>query len=67
MRWLMSWSETVRAAGLAVLAERPATSGRTPDDTPYRWDPYDVWLSRARSSLERADPSSVNRASGPRD
>ena len=55
MSWPMSWSEAVRAAGLAVLAERPAASDRAPDDTLYRWDPYEIWLSRARPAPGRTD------------
>ena len=67
MRWQLSWNETVRAAGLAALAERSAPAVRTSREVPYRWDPYEIWLSHARSATERAVPSAVNPASGSRD
>lgn len=67
MRWPMSWNETVRAAGLAALAERTSPAVRAPRDIPYRWDPYEIWLSRARSAPERAVPSAVSPTSGSRD
>ena len=55
MSWPMSWSEAVRAAGLAALADRTAPAARAPRVVPYRWDPYEIWLSRARPAPERTD------------
>jgi hypothetical protein len=60
MRWSTNWSETVRAAGLAALAERTASTDRARGDMPNRWDPYEVWLSRAQPTAERADPPSAH-------
>jgi hypothetical protein len=60
MRWSTNWSETVRAAGLAALAERTASADRARGDMPNRWDPYEVWLSRAQPTAERADPPSAH-------
>jgi hypothetical protein len=64
MRWSMSWSETVRAAGLAALAERTASADRARGDMPNRWDPYEVWLSRVRPNPERADSPRAHFAGG---
>lgn len=48
MRWTMSWNDTVKAAALAVQAERTATAAATAPDTRPIWNPHEVWLSRAR-------------------
>ncbi len=48
MRCTMSWTDTLKAAALAVQAERTATSARHLADASCRWNAYDVWLSRAR-------------------
>jgi hypothetical protein len=53
----MNWADTVKATARTVLAERTATTGRVSVDAPWTWNPYDVWLSRARASRETAAQS----------
>jgi len=60
MRWPMSWNDTVKAAALAAQAERTATAGRIVADTPWSWNPHDVWLSRVKQPREIAAPSSLS-------
>jgi hypothetical protein len=65
MRWPMSWNDTVKAAALAVLAERTTTTGRISVDSPWNWNPHGVWLSRIKPRRERAVQSSAATVSGP--
>ncbi|MDH5273370.1 MAG: hypothetical protein OEY13_09875 [Gammaproteobacteria bacterium] len=64
MRWAMSWTDTVKAAALAVLAERTATASRAVADAPWSWNPHDVWLSRIKPRRERAVHAAQGKASG---
>jgi hypothetical protein len=67
MNWPMNWQETVKAAALAVQAERPATTARNGVESSYRWDAYDIWLSRAKPLRDCASrPSPSEQATPPR-
>ena len=57
MRGPMTWNDAVTAAAQAVLAERPATPARPAADASFRWNAYDVWLSRIQPPREQATPS----------
>ena len=48
MRGPMNWNDAVTASAHAVLAERAATPARHVADASYRWNAYDVWLSRVQ-------------------
>jgi hypothetical protein len=65
MRWAMSWTDAVKAAALAVLAERTATASRAVAAAPWSWNPHDVWLSRIKPRRERAVHPSQGKVSGP--
>jgi hypothetical protein len=54
MRWSMNWNDTVKAAALATAAERTTTAGRMPVDTPWSWNPHDVWLTRIQPPRDLA-------------
>ena len=61
----MSWADTVTATALAALAGRPATAGRGSVDTPWSWNPHDVWLTRASQPRKLATQTSVSDPSTP--
>jgi hypothetical protein len=61
----MSWADTVKATALAALAGRTATAARISVDTPWSWNPHDVWLTRARQPRKLADQPSVSDPSTP--
>ena len=44
----MSWADTVKATGLAALAERTASAARIFDAAPSGWARHDAWLTRVR-------------------
>jgi hypothetical protein len=58
----MNWADTLKATALAALAGRTATAGRIAVDTPWSWNPRDVWLSRVRAS---STPAAQASKSGP--
>lgn len=60
----MSWTDTVKAKALAALSGRTVTSRRI-DDTPWNWNPHDVWLKRVEQPHDRAARSSLNEQSAP--
>jgi hypothetical protein len=55
----MSWADTMRATALATPAERTVTASQLFADTPWRWNPHDVWLTRVGQPRERAAQSSL--------
>jgi hypothetical protein len=57
MRGSLNWNDAVTAAAHAVLAERAATPARPVADASFRWNAYDVWLSRVQPPREQATPS----------
>jgi len=61
----MSWADTVIATALATLAGRTATTGRTAVDTPWSWNPHDVWLSRVGEPRDLAAQPSLRDPSTP--
>jgi hypothetical protein len=63
----MSWADTVRATALAALAGRTTTAARTAVDTPWTWNPHDVWLTRASQPRQPAAQPSVRDPSTPPD
>ena len=62
MRGSMSWNDTVKAAALAAQAERTATATRIAVDTPWSWNPHDVWLSRVQLPRDRDAQSGLGSA-----
>jgi len=52
MRGSLNWNDAVTAAAQAVLAERPATPARPAADASFRWNAYEVWLSRVKAPLD---------------
>ncbi len=56
----MGWADSVKATALRVLAERKTTTGRAPADSLWTWNPYDVWLSRARPARDAAAQPAEN-------
>jgi len=50
----MSWADKVKATALATAAEHTATPARFVADASYRWNAYDVWLSRVQPPRELA-------------
>jgi len=65
MRWSTSWNDTAKAAALAAQAERPATTHRVSVDTPWSWNPHDVWLARIQPTRDLAARSSISERSSP--
>lgn len=61
----MSWADTVKATALAALAGRPATAGHVSVDSPWSWNPHDVWLARAKQPRKPATQPSVSDPSTP--
>jgi len=61
----MSWADFVVATALAALAERSATAARISIDTPWSWNPHDVWLTRASQPRKLAAQPSVSDPSTP--
>jgi hypothetical protein len=55
----MNWADSVKATALAALAERTATAGRVAIDTPWSWNPHDVWLTRVKPTREIATQSTL--------
>jgi hypothetical protein len=53
----MNWNDTVKASALAALVERTPPDARISVDTPWSWNPHDVWLSRVKQPREIAIPS----------
>lgn len=47
----MGWADSVKATALKVLVERKTMTGRAPANSLWTWNPYEVWLSRARPAL----------------
>lgn len=66
MSWPMNWKDTVKATALAILAERTESAGRTSFDTPWSWNPHDLWLTRVKQPRELAACSSMSEQSTPR-
>ncbi len=62
----MGWADTVKSTALTVLAERTTPTGRVSTAAPWTWNPYDVWLSRARSTGESAAQPSAGDSATPR-
>jgi hypothetical protein len=63
----MGWADTVKSSALTVLAERTETTGRVSGHTLWTWNPYGVWLSRARPPGEiDAQPSVSDSPAHPR-
>ena len=62
MRCTMSWTDTVKAAALAVQAERTATAAATALDTRPTWNAQEVWLSHVRHSRDVAIQRSMTDA-----
>jgi hypothetical protein len=56
----MRWADTLKTAALTVLAERKASTDPVSVDTPWIWNPYDVWLSRVRPPREFPAQPAVN-------
>ena len=52
MRCTMSWTDAAKAAAHAVLAERTTPPARTTADASFRWNAYEVWLSRVKAPLD---------------
>jgi len=63
MNWPTMWQSTMKATALATLAERTTTTGRTAIDTPWSWNPYEVWLSRVQQPHALAARSSISEQS----
>jgi hypothetical protein len=61
----MSWADKVKATALAALAERTATAARFSVDTPWSWNPHEVWLTRVRQPRRPTARSSIGEPSTP--
>ena len=61
----MNWADQVKATALTVAAEHAATPARISVDTPWSWNPHDVWLTRASEPRQPAAPPSVSDPSTP--
>jgi hypothetical protein len=55
----MNWNDSVKAAAQAVLAERPTTPARTTADASFRWNAYEVWLSRVQPQRDTSARTSM--------
>jgi len=65
MRWTMSWNDAVKAAALAAQTERTAPANRMSVDTPWSWNPHDIWLSRVQPPRDLAARSSMSERPSP--
>lgn len=45
----MNWTDAMRAAALAALAEQKRATTRLFDNATVRWMPQELWLKRART------------------
>jgi len=61
----MSWADKVKTTALAALADRTATARPIFVETPWSWNPHDVWLTRAGQPRKPAAQPSVSDPSTP--
>ena len=61
----MNWADQVKATALTVAAEHAATPARISVDTPWSWNPHEVWLSRIKQPRAPVALTSISESSTP--